>query len=161
MKPLFTLALAGAFSLITSLAAAGTISADSAWARASIGKARAGIAYVTLTNTGTQDDRLVGAAAEVSDKVELHTHIRDGDVMRMRQVDGIDLPAGKTVMLEPGGLHVMLIGLRGPLKLGESFPLTLNFEKAGKLTTTVSIQKSAAHRMMNHNKHHNMPAKKK
>lgn len=145
MKHLTTLILGGAICMVSSLAlAADGISVSDAWARASIGKARAGIAYVTVENTGTTNDRLISAAANVARKVLLHTHIMKDDVMMMRHVKAIDIPAGSKVALKPGGYHVMLIGLNGPLKLGESFPLSLTFDKAGTIKTIVSIQKTAA-----------------
>ena len=73
--------------------------------------------------------------------VELHSMTMDGDVMKMRQVDAIDLPAGQTVELKPGGYHLMLIGLKAPLKAGDKFPLTLKFEKAGEVIVTVKVEK--------------------
>lgn len=109
------------------------------WARASAGMARAGAAFMSIENTGS-DDRLVAAHADVSEVVELHTHIKDGDVMRMRKVEAIALPGGQTTALEPGGLHVMFINLTDPLTEGETFPLTLVFEEAGQQTVTVQVR---------------------
>ena len=110
-----------------------------AWARASAGMAKNGGAYLTVLNGGKEGDRLVAAEAGIAKKVELHTHINDNGVMKMRQVDGIDVPAGKGVMLKPGSYHVMFMGLNNPLKEGEKFPLTLTFEKAGKKTVEVTV----------------------
>jgi copper(I)-binding protein len=112
------------------------------WARASVG--RNGAAFMTVANTGTSDDRLVAAKGNVARRVELHTHLMEGNVMKMRQVDAIPVPAGRSVTLKPGGLHVMMIGLEKKLVEGESFPLTLVFEKAGEITVTVPIGKIGA-----------------
>ena len=101
------------------------------WARASIG--RNGAAYFTLVNTGDTDLKVVGIMAGVAKRAELHTHIMDGDVMRMRPVDHIMVPAGKSVTLKPGGDHVMLMGLTGKLKEGDTFPLTVMVENADKM----------------------------
>jgi copper(I)-binding protein len=102
-----------------------------------------GGAYLRLENRGAED-RLVSARAEVCRQVELHTSRMEGDVMRMRQVDAIDIPANKAVVLQPGGMHLMLVGLKAPLKEGDRFPLTLKFEKAGVLTVDVVVQAADA-----------------
>ncbi|MBK1665819.1 hypothetical protein CKO10_15265 [Rhodospirillum rubrum] len=118
---------------------AGTITVSDAWARATPGAAKVGGAFLTLTNKGDAD-RLLSASADVSETVELHTHVMDGTVMKMRQVDAIDLPANGSVALRPGSFHVMLIGLKAPLSEGQSFPLTLTFERAGKATIEVTVK---------------------
>ena len=122
----------------------GDITVEAPWARASAGKAKAGVAFMTLNNAGATDDKLIKASADVSKKAELHTHIREGDIMRMRRVEAIDVPAGGVATLEPGGDHVMLMGLREPLKEGETFPLTLTFENAGEVTVEVMVMKVGA-----------------
>jgi periplasmic copper chaperone A len=114
------------------------------WARASAGMAKSGIAFMSIMNHGMNDDRLLAARTTVSERAELHTHIMDGGVMRMRQVPHIDLPKSQTVMLKPGGLHVMLMNLHAPLKEGSQFPLTLEFEKAGSIKVHVSVKGAAA-----------------
>ena len=119
---------------------AGAIHIDHPWARASIGMAKAGAAYMVLTNEGSETDRLISASADVAESVELHTHMMDDGVMRMRQVEAIEINPGTPSVLEPGGLHVMLIGLKQPLAAGESFPMTLTFEQAGEVTVEVSVE---------------------
>lgn len=113
------------------------------WARATVASAQAGAAFMEITNRGTAADRLLAARSPVASTVELHNHIMDGNVMRMREVAAIDLPAGASVDLKPGGLHVMLFGLQRQLKEGESFPLTLRFEKAGEIVVEVTVEKLA------------------
>ena len=120
----------------------GSLTIDQPWARASV--TETGAAYMTITNNGTTPDELVSAAAPVAGKVELHTHIAEGDVMRMRPVGEIDIGAGQSAMLKPGGLHIMLMGLKTPLKEGETFPLTLTFKKAGEVTVDVPVQAAGA-----------------
>ncbi|MSP88933.1 MAG: copper chaperone PCu(A)C [Alphaproteobacteria bacterium] len=116
-----------------------TVHVEQAWARASAGQARTGAAYMTLVNHGQAADRLVKVTGTVADKVELHTHVMDGDVMRMRLIATIEVSPGEPSVLKPGGLHVMLIGLKAPLKAGESFALDLIFEKAGTIPVKVAI----------------------
>jgi len=148
MNKLVALALAcilGAAPALAGDARKDSIEIKGAWARASAGPMmRAGGAFMTLTNHGTSPDRLIGAATGVSKLAELHTHIKDGDVMRMRAVEAIDLPAGKTVELAPGGLHVMLMELEKPLEQGTAFSLVLKFEKAGEIALDVDVQSAGA-----------------
>ena len=122
----------------------GVLTVEAPWARASAGAARAGAAYLKIANAGAEDDRLTGVSAPVAERVELHTHAMSDGVMRMRRVDAVAVPGGESAELKPGGHHVMLIGLRAPLKEGETFPLTLSFEKAGTITVPVAVGSIAA-----------------
>ena len=103
--------------------------------------------YLTITNSGEDADRLLRIEAEGFDEVSLHeTSTDDMGVARMRHVEGIDLPAGETVTLEPGGLHVMFMGLGGdPFEEGEKIPATLVFEKAGPLEVTFNVESRRGH----------------
>jgi copper(I)-binding protein len=145
MRVLVAVLFAGLIGLPT-LALAASVDVEQPWARATPPGAPAGAVFMMLRNGGTENDKLVRASVpqSVAAKVELHTHIKDGDVMRMREVPAIDVPAGKTVMLEPGGFHVMLIGLTAPLSAGEQLPLTLTFAKAGTVSVTVPVVSPAA-----------------
>ena len=116
----------------------GAIAIGHPYARATVAGQPTGGGYLTLENKGG-DDRLLSATAGVSGAVELHSMSMDGDVMRMRQVDAIALPAGQTVELKPGGLHIMFVGLKAPLKAGDRFPMKLKFEKAGEVTVEVTV----------------------
>lgn len=131
--------LALALAAVPAHARAGTVGAESAWTRATVPGQPAGGAFLTLRNRGAAD-RLVGARSAAAERVELHSMSMDGDVMRMRQIDAIDLPAGASVALAPGGLHLMLMGLKQPLKAGASVPLTLRFEKAGEVAVTLKVE---------------------
>ena len=122
----------------------GSLLIDHAWARDTGGRTGAGAAYMKIVNESGKTERLIGASSPAANVVELHTHMRDGDIMRMRQVDNIEVEAGQSVDLKPGGLHVMLIGLTGPLEEGSSFPLTLTFEHAGEVTVQVKVESATA-----------------
>ena len=103
--------------------------------RATVGSMPSSAAYVSIMNHGKMADRLVGATSNLARKTELHKMEMDHGVMRMRQVEGgIDLPAGKTIRLSPGGYHVMLIGLNAPLTANSIFEITLVFQNAGEKT---------------------------
>jgi len=118
------------------------VKVDTVWARPTVAGQSGGGGFLTITG-GAAADRLLSASASVSKAVELHKMEMDGNVMRMRPVDGgIDVPAGAMVKLQPGGLHIMFIGLNKTLKAGDSFPMTLRFEKAGEVK--VDVQVSAA-----------------
>jgi hypothetical protein len=112
------------------------------WARASIG--RNGAAFLTIVNEGKTDDMLVRVGSAVAKRVRLHSHKMDGNIMRMRALDHVRVPAGATVTLKPGGHHVMLMGLTSKLKEGGAFLLTLEFRNAGRMQVTVKIGKMGA-----------------
>jgi len=127
---------------LAATAHAADIQIKDAWARATPGGAQTAAVYVTLESAA--GDRLVGVATPAATEAQLHSMSMDNGVMKMRQVDGIDLPAGQTVTLKPGGYHIMLVGLAQPLKEGQTFALTLTFEKAGKQDVTATVQKIGA-----------------
>ncbi|HIP53735.1 MAG TPA: copper chaperone PCu(A)C [Chromatiales bacterium] len=97
--------------------------------------------FLTLTNNGEKAHALVAAKSPVSKVVELHTHTMEGGMMRMRRVEKIDLPAGQATKLQPGGLHIMLIGLHQQLKEGDKVPLTLVFEDGSETDVTAPVRK--------------------
>ena len=111
------------------------------YARASSPVAKSGAAFMEITNHGAEADRLVAATSPIAERVELHTHIEDGEgVMRMVEVeDGFEVPAGETVALERGGPHVMFLGLTGAMEQGDTVDLTLTFEKAGEIEIEVPV----------------------
>jgi len=113
---------------------------DHPFARATPAGAKVAGAFMTIQNTGTTADRLVSAASPVAGVVELHEMAMEGNVMKMRAVPGIEIPAGGKAELKPGGYHVMLMDLKGPLVEGKDIPLTLRFEKAGSVDVKVKIE---------------------
>lgn len=111
------------------------------FSRATLPKAPVAGGFFTVTNTGAEQDRLIGAASAVADRLEVHEMAMDGDVMRMRQLkDGLAIPAGETVELKPGGYHIMFMGLNQPLVEGETVIVTLIFEKAGEVEVPFSVR---------------------
>ena len=128
---------------------AGAITIGHPYARATAAGQPTGGGFMKLINAGG-NDKLLAVSAEVSKTVELHEMKMEGDVMRMRQVEGIELEAGKTVELKPGGYHVMFIGLKAPLKAGDKFPVKLKFEKAGEVTVEVNVEAPGADHSMKH-----------
>ena len=129
-----------AFAATAFAADSSSLRIEQPWAAETPPAARTGAAYLNIVNSG-EADRLLGAKAEVARQVEMHTTTMDGNMMRMREVEALEVPGGATTALEPGGLHIMLIDLRQPLRAGQSFPLTLQFEKAGTLDVQVPIRK--------------------
>lgn len=117
----------------------GALTVIQPWARATVGTARPGAVYVTLANRGIAADRLIGAESAASAQAELHRSTLAGGVMRMERVEAIEVPARGAVKIEPGGYHIMLIGLKAPLTAGVDLPLTLIFEKAGRLAVEAKI----------------------
>jgi copper(I)-binding protein len=153
-----TLAACSWFAVSAASAQSGKVIVENPFARPSAGTAGAGAAYMTIRNPGPAD-RLLSAATSAAGRVELHDHIREGDVMKMRKIDSIPVPAQGAAELKPGGLHVMLLGLSQPLKTGDAFALTLTFEKAGAMTIQVPVKETGAGAPMPHGmpKQHGMP----
>ena len=110
------------------------------WARATPPGAKVGAAYLQLQAAPGSGDRLVAASSPVAGVAEIHAHIMDGDIARMRRIDAIPVPAGGSVTLKPGGFHIMLMDLTGPLKAGEAIKLKLRFEKAGEIEVEARVR---------------------
>ena len=112
------------------------------WAQATAKGQPTAAAYMTIENGGSADDKLLSASAPFAKKAELHMMSMENGVMKMRPVEGgIDLPPGKTVKLEPNGLHIMLIGRGEQLTAGTRVPLHLVFQKAGKIDVQLAVEK--------------------
>jgi copper(I)-binding protein len=121
-------------------AAAADLEVHHPWARASLGAHQTGAAYLALVNFGESADRLVAVSTPAAKRAELHGHSMDDQgVMKMRPVEAIEVTPKSEAHLQPGGLHVMLMGLVAPLKEGDAFPMTLRFEKAGEIQVTVTV----------------------
>ncbi|HVH81312.1 MAG TPA: copper chaperone PCu(A)C [Stellaceae bacterium] len=123
----------------TAFAQTGGVAVKDAWARATPGSAQTAAAYATIESPS--GDRLTGASTPVAQKAEIHSMTMDNGVMKMRPVEGVELPPGQQVTLKPGGYHIMLTGLIKPLEVGQSFALTLDFAKAGAKEVTVMVEK--------------------
>jgi len=122
---------------------AGDLVITRAWSRAA-GQGGTGVGYLTITNRGSVPDRLLSASSPAAGRLELHSHAHEGGVMRMREVPAIEIPPGETVTLQPGGLHLMLMGLKQPLRQGETLPVTLRFARAGEVQVALAIQAAGA-----------------
>ena len=126
---------------LPALQAADNLRVEDAWARETPPGVSNGAAYVTLVNDAANKDWLVAAWGAVSETVELHTHLIEGDMIMMRQVERIEVDAGDRTVLEPGGKHLMLIGLKQPLVAGDRFPLTLEFEQGEEITVQFEVRR--------------------
>jgi copper(I)-binding protein len=153
--PLPRLARNGVLALAVGIVAAGaglasgqtstpSIKVDDAFARAMPPGARTAGAYLSIENRGTQPDRLVSARSARAAAVELHRMSEQDGVMRMRPVEAVPIAPGQTVKLTPGGLHLMLIDPKPPLKEGEHIPVTLRFERAGDVGVDVTVRSISA-----------------
>ncbi len=136
--------------------AAETIQITDAKARPTPPGATSGVVYLTVMNHGAADDTLTSVATSVADAASMHRTVNDSGIMKMEPVGSLPVKAGGTLSFAPGGLHIMLTGLKRPLKPGDDFPITLNFATAGPVTTTVAVGAigPAAHGM------HDMPGMK-
>jgi copper(I)-binding protein len=120
---------------------AGDLVITQAWSRATPNGAKIAGGYLTIENKGLVPDRLIGGAGGIAGKVEVHEMAVDNGVMKMRPLEkGLTIEPGKTVKLAPGGYHLMMFDLKGPLKQGDKVPVTLEFEKAGKVTLSMDVQ---------------------
>ncbi len=127
----------------------GKIHVKHAWARASVINVSA--AYLTLHNMGNQPDRLIAVSTPIAGKAQLHTHMMHNGIAMMRQVKAVEVAPGTPTLFKPGGLHIMLMKLKKPLKQGGMVPLTLTFAKAGKVTVHAKILKAGASGMQHKN----------
>jgi copper(I)-binding protein len=119
---------------------AGSLEIGAPWSRATPKGASVGAGYLTIKNTGTAPDRLIGGTSDVAEEIELHEMRMDNGIMRMRQVKGgLEIKPGETVEFKPGGAHLMLVGLKKPLKEGDHIKATLEFEKAGKVEVDFDV----------------------
>ena len=137
-----------------------TITVEQAWARATPGGARTGAAYMTLMNSGASADRLLSATTPVADQIQFHKETEDNGVSRMREVHSVEISPGGKVIFKPSEMHIMIIGLKQPLKEGQAFPVTLQFEKAGKIDVTVPIGKVGAMQHEDMGSNMQMPSEK-
>ena len=151
MIRLLRAALAAAILLVTPAFAhngithLGTLNITLPFTRATLPNAPVGGGFLTIENTGAVADRLVSVTSTVAEKTQIHEMAMQGDVMKMHELaDGIEIPAGETVALTPGGLHIMFIGLKQAFVEGETIAVTLTFEKAGSVEVLLPVAAAAA-----------------
>jgi|AraplaDrversion2_2_1032049.scaffolds.fasta_scaffold08998_2 copper(I)-binding protein len=120
---------------------AGTIEISKAFTKAMLPGQPVGGGYLTITNTGDVDDRLLSASSAVAGAVEVHEMVMQGQIMKMRRIDkGVVIPAGGSVILAPGGPHLMFMRIKAPFRAGDRVNLTLSFEKAGQVEVVLPVQ---------------------
>lgn len=124
---------------VPAVAGESMITVEKAWARATTSAAATGVVYLSLADTGPAADRLIGVATPVAGHAGMHIMVMEGNVMQMRPVDAVDVKPGERIQFKPSGLHIMLTDLKQPLTRGERFPVTLEFEKAGKVDVEVLV----------------------
>lgn len=160
MKSIILSLLLASLALITPVSAQDAASAmevvESAWVRSTPPNMKVTAGYLSLRNTSETDRRLVGARSTVSDRVELHTHVHDmqSGMMQMRHVEAIELPAGETVALEPGGHHIMMMNLQSDLQPGVDVPLTLEFDDGSTLEVLAPVRRVTMGGHSQGNDHH-------
>ena len=118
----------------------GDIQVRHPWSRATPPGAKVAVGYMEIGNVGSRPDRLLAATTPAAQRVEMHVTERDGEVMKMRQVETFEIPARERTTLRPGGAHLMLVDLARPLKKGERFTMKLRFERAGELEIELEVQ---------------------
>jgi len=123
----------------TAFAADSGLKVEKAWARAALSTATPGAVYLTIVNAGTTADRLTRLSTPAAAEAQIHLMTMDRNVMQMRRVDALDVKPGERIELKPGGLHIMLVKLKQPLKQGGHFPLSLEFERAGRIDVEVLV----------------------
>lgn len=141
----------------------GNLEIEHPHARATMAGQTNGAAYMQIENNGKADDKLISVSSPVAANAEVHSMSMEGDVMKMRALDGLEIKAGAQVEMKPGdGYHIMLLGLKKPLQAGDKFPMTLTFSKAGKVKIIVHVsdkemqaKPSENKDEMNHHDHHN------
>jgi copper(I)-binding protein len=123
---------------------AGAVTVVHPWARATVAGSTTGAVFLEIKNAPGRADRLLGGKTDAAEKVEIHQHGMEKGTAKMRSVPGVGIPAGKSIVLGPHGYHVMLIGLKSPLKEGDTLPLTLRFERSGEVAIEASVEPADA-----------------
>jgi periplasmic copper chaperone A len=137
---LLSLTLSSAFAMDMAVAELGPLKISNAFAKAMLQGQPAGAGYLVIENTGSEADRLVSATSDASPDVEIHEMKMEGDVMKMRGLpSGLEIPAGGTVELKPGGFHLMFMGVKTPFKEGDTLKVELKFEKAGQVDVDLPV----------------------
>src|SRR4051812_6057611 len=120
------------------------VDVSNAWIRATAPGQKTAAGYMVIRNKSAQPERLVGGSSEAAAKVGTHVSTKDGEIMRMREVKGYDIPAKGSFELKPNGAHLMLVDLKKPLKEGEKVPVVLKFDKSGELKVDFEVRPLAA-----------------
>ena len=127
----------------------GNLKIEGAYTRSTVPGQKSAAGFMKVIGQGNSD-QLIGASSPVSDEVQLHSMTMEGDVMRMRQVSGIDIPVNGTVELKPCGLHLMLVGVKSPLTVGSDIKVKLKFAKAGEVEVNFPVTAASGHHASSH-----------
>jgi hypothetical protein len=130
--------------LLVSLPVFGQVEIEKPWMRATPPGAKVAAGYMIVRNKSGSPDRLVGASSPAAARLETHVHIKDGEILRMREAKTLDVPAKGTLELKPGGAHLMFVDIKQPLKEGDKVAVTLKFEKAGEVKTEFHVGRLTA-----------------
>ena len=130
--------------LLVSLPVFGQVEIEKPWMRATPPGAKVAAGYMIVRNKSGSPDRLVGASSPAAARLETHVHIKDGEILRMREAKTLDVPAKGTLELKPGGAHLMFVDVKQPLKEGDKVAVTLKFEKAGEVKTEFHVGRLTA-----------------
>lgn len=109
------------------------------WTTVTHGGLKTASVYVTFVNDGPKADKLLKASSPIAQMAMIHANIKEGDVIKMRMLDEVEIPAEKTVELKPGGIHIMMEGIDHPLRAGEMIPLTLTFANEGDVKVEIMV----------------------
>jgi len=131
-------------ALLAATAAQAQVEIGQPWARATAPGAQVAGGYMTIRNKSNVADRLLAASSPAAASVEMHVHVKEGEVIKMRQVQGYDVPAGGSFELKPGGAHLMFLRIVRPFKEGEKIPVTLKFERAGDVKVEFHVGRLGA-----------------
>lgn len=116
------------------------ITITDAWTRATAPGAKIAAGYMTINNAGKTPDKLLSASSPAAEKVETHVTVKEGDIFRMREVKGYDIPAGGSFELKPGGAHLMFVNIKAPMKEGTTVPATLKFQRLGDFPVEFQVR---------------------
>ncbi len=128
---------------LLSLPAHAQIDIENPWSRATTPGAKIAAGYMVIRNKSASPDRLIGASSPLAARIETHITVKDGDILRMREAKGYDVPAKGSYELKPGGAHLMFVDIERPFKEGEKIPLTLRFERAGEVRVQLEVRRAA------------------
>ena len=126
--------------LFASGAACAQLQVEHPWARATPPGAKVAGGYLLIRNPGASPDRLVSVSSPAAARVETHITVKDGDISRMREVKGYEIPANGSLELKPGGAHLMFVDIKAPFKQGDKVPATLRFQRSGEVKVEFAVE---------------------
>ena len=128
---------------LAALPAWAQVQVENAWIRPTAPGAQVAAGYMVIKNSGAAADKLVSVSSPAAEKVETHVTMKDGEILRMREVKGYEIPAKGAFEAKPGGAHLMFVNIKAPLKEGQKVPAMLRFEKAGEVKVEFTVRQPA------------------